>query len=136
MKKLFCAAVVVGGIMAAGSAGAADLAVPYKAPPPPPVYNWSGFYLGAHVGGGWGENRVTDNNLIGFILGIPSSSQFSTSGWLAGGQAGYNYQIGRLVIGPEVDFSWANINGTENDTLRILGVGPIIGNRVLTDRTD
>src|SRR5207249_4846635 len=41
----------------AGAANAADLPPAYKAPPPPPVvapaYNWSGFYIGGHFGGGW-----------------------------------------------------------------------------------
>ena len=44
----------MGLIVLAGGAHAADLsaALPTKAPPPPaPVaYDWSGFYLGAHVG--------------------------------------------------------------------------------------
>ena len=36
---------------------AADIARPvYKAPPPVPAsYNWTGFYLGANLGGGWGH---------------------------------------------------------------------------------
>ena len=38
----------------AAPASAADM--PVKAAPPPPVapiYNWTGFYIGAHVGGAW-----------------------------------------------------------------------------------
>jgi len=39
-------------------AAAADL--PRKAPiyTPPPVYSWTGFYIGANIGGGWGGRSV------------------------------------------------------------------------------
>jgi outer membrane immunogenic protein len=53
MKKLLLASVAVGAvaaIAAAGSANAADLPI-YKAPPPvAPVWNWTGCYIGGHVG--------------------------------------------------------------------------------------
>src|SRR5437868_4728581 len=56
MKKLLLLAGTA--LVAAGSANAADLPprLAYKAPPPPivaPVYNWTGFYVGGHFGGGW-----------------------------------------------------------------------------------
>jgi len=34
----------------AGSANAADFAMPMKAPPPLLVFSWTGFYIGADVG--------------------------------------------------------------------------------------
>src|SRR5262245_41408321 len=44
-------------IVASGSAMAAD--IPVKAPvlkaPPPAVWTWDGFYIGAHVGYSWGD---------------------------------------------------------------------------------
>ena len=100
-------------------ASAADLAV--KARPiaaPAPIWNWTGFYIGAHVGAGWGE---TESTLTGFAvpaipiainnLGIPFS-QTSRSGFLGGVQAGYNWQAGWAVIGVQGDFAGADIKGT------------------------
>lgn len=60
MKRLFLAG--VGLLALAGAAAAADLPPGpgpyYKAPAYlPPVYNWSGFYLGVNGGGGFGSSN-------------------------------------------------------------------------------
>src|SRR4029078_9436660 len=59
MKKFLLGTVGLVALgMAAGPASAADLAAPpvYKAPPMvAPIYDWSGFYIGAN--GGWGESH-------------------------------------------------------------------------------
>ena len=53
MKKFLLG--TLGLVAMAAPALAADL--PVKAPPPvlPPMYNWSGFYIGGN--GGWGRRR-------------------------------------------------------------------------------
>jgi opacity protein-like surface antigen len=79
------------------SAHAADM--PVKAPPPPfQPYNWSGFYLGANVGGAWtnGSLNIPGNNLYG-----------GTTEFIAGVQAGYNFQAGHFLFGVEGDFDGA-----------------------------
>jgi outer membrane immunogenic protein len=90
-----------------GAAMAADISRPvYKAPPAgalPVTYDWTGFYVGGHVGYGWAHNDWRD----AFGLGLTNSS----NGFLGGGQAGFNYQIGQFVLGAEGDFSWSGING-------------------------
>ena len=57
------------GALALASLSLPSFAADLKAPPPvaPPVllYNWSGFYIGGHVGYGWGSNDWTDNTLVG-----------------------------------------------------------------------
>jgi outer membrane immunogenic protein len=58
-----------------------------------PITNWTGFYLGAHLGGGWGESGPVD-----------------TSGLVGGFHGGYNYQVEKFVFGGEADFSFANIS--------------------------
>lgn len=90
-----------------------------------PSHNWSGFYAGLHAGGTWGDTHVdvgcNDANSIfaGFCaLAAPSGlppSGFSPdmSGYLGGGQAGYNFQSGNWVFGVEADVSWTDADGAE-----------------------
>ena len=92
---------------------AADMRMPVKAPPAPVQtygYNWTGFYIGGHVGGAWAEK---DWVAEGFG---PLGSQ-KIDGFIGGGQVGFNYQVGALVWGVEADFSWANLDGSFTDTV-------------------
>ena len=90
----------------------------YKAPPPPPapVYNWTGVYVGGNVGGSWGNARTdiagsaTTVSTIGpFAITNPpatfaDSQTQRLSGFIGGGQIGYNYQFSpRWVLGFEAD---------------------------------
>jgi len=79
-------------------AAAADMAArPYtKAPAAIAINNWTGFYLGA-MGGYAQEN---------------SSGIGTLSGGFAGGTAGYNWQMGNLVLGIEADAAWADVGAT------------------------
>src|SRR5262245_52680225 len=86
-----------------GSAIAADMVL--KAPPTP-VFTWTGFYVGAHVGGGWARTEWTDPAGPPFDLG-----SHTATGWLGGFQVGGNYQIGQWVFGVEGQFSWARLDG-------------------------
>jgi outer membrane immunogenic protein len=96
---------------AALPAQAADMAVPYKAPPPPPpAFSWSGFYIGAHVGAGWGSREFDYNDLTPAAPFLWDSS-VPVNGPLAGGQIGANWQVGWAVLGVEADGSWANLTG-------------------------
>ena len=87
----------------------------YKAPPAgvlPVAYDWTGFYVGGHVGYGWAEKDWRD----AFGLNIANKA----NGFLGGGQVGFNYQIGQFVLGAEGDFSWTGINGGTT----LLGIVP------------
>jgi outer membrane immunogenic protein len=113
----------VGGIvLAAGSlacvfsAEAADLpAAPRPAPLAPvayapPVYNWSGFYVGGHIGGGFADSSWSDPFTGG-------SNNFNKGGFLGGGQVGFNTQFNWLVLGLEGDFSWTGIKSHGTDSI-------------------
>jgi outer membrane immunogenic protein len=77
-------------------------------PPVPPVYSWTGFYVGAHGGWGWGTTKIQDE-----ILLLPQDPIYTKfDGPLAGAQAGFNYQMGNVVLGAEVDGSWAYIRAS------------------------
>ena len=93
MKKFLLGTVALIALGASVPAMAADLAArPYtKAPAyvPAPIYNWTGFYIGGHVGGAFnGSNGFggTSDNSDGRFLGglqIGADYQFAPN-WLVG----------------------------------------------------
>lgn len=108
-------ALAAGSVLCVCSADAADLPVrmPPAAPPvsyAPPVYNWSGFYVGGHLGGGFADSHWSDPFTGG-------SNTFSKGGFLGGGQVGGNLQFNWLVVGLEGDFTWTGINSTGLDSI-------------------
>jgi opacity protein-like surface antigen len=68
------------------TAFAADLAYKVTAPPLVPMHNWTGFYVGANLGGAWASGTLTDNVTGASITG-------NHSGFIGGGTAGYNWQF-------------------------------------------
>ena len=87
-------------------------------PPPEPlysptsVYDWSGFYVGANAGASWsngGNVTISDPK-----LGSQSINVGSRSGFIGGGQLGYNFQSGAFVGGVEADIQYANIGSSIN----------------------
>lgn len=103
MKRLTCAGLAL--LALTGAAWSADLAPApyYKAPPylPPPVYTWTGFYLGVNGGGGFGWSKWDT-----------TTSSLNPTGGVFGGTLGYNYQIGPAVLGVEGDIDWAGLSGS------------------------
>src|SRR5271165_5705288 len=86
---------------------AADLPIvssmPLKSPPPIATYNWSGFYIGGHVGysRGYGRDTLFDSG--------PSAADSSFGSVFGGMQFGYNYRLSsRLLVGIEGDISFPN----------------------------
>jgi outer membrane immunogenic protein len=95
MKKILLATVAV--IAFGAPAFAADLgAAPRYTKAPAyaqPIYNWTGFYIGGHIGGAFGG----DNSILG-------SSRF-----LGGVQGGADYQFApNWVAGIEAQYSWTS----------------------------
>jgi len=79
-----------------------------KAPPAPSLQQWAGFYIGAHGGYGWKKNSFDGfASLIIAPIDGPDSR-----GFVAGGQAGYNWQYRQVVAGIEIDGSATGIKGT------------------------
>jgi outer membrane immunogenic protein len=91
-------------IVSGGTSFAADM--PTKAPPlaPATVFNWNGFYVGGYAG-------LTTGRDDWFFPSARTATSPDTSGALAGGQIGYNYQAGNWVVGVEGDGAWTNFDG-------------------------
>jgi outer membrane immunogenic protein len=110
---------------------AADM--PLKAPPYE-VLSWSGFYLGANIGGGWARSGVdytpNDPTMQSWFDpaptgegGKPPATSISSSGVIGGVQVGYNWQVARIwVVGIETDFDGSGVRGSSLTTSS-LGVG-------------
>jgi outer membrane immunogenic protein len=108
IRKFGWALAAVVSVAGLGAASAADMAVKAR-PMPVPIYNWTGCYIG--LSGGAKGIGTNDNVTIPAATGLAGTSTLSTldlgrgenETWLAGGQAGCNYQSGNWVFGVEAD---------------------------------
>jgi opacity protein-like surface antigen len=106
MNRLFAALIATTVLVPVGVASAADM--PVKAPVPKAAklpYDWSGLYLGGHLGYMWGRTRVEED-------GVVTEPNATTNGTVGGVLLGYNWQSGPVVLGLEGDFGWTNAHGT------------------------
>jgi outer membrane immunogenic protein len=99
-------------------ASAADLprkAPAYTPPPPAPVYNWTGFYVGA--GGGYGMFNVDNEGIT--PTGVVNSTNQTAGGrgWFGTVVGGFDYQFSdRFVAGVFADTDFSDIKGRLADT--------------------
>ena len=86
--------------------------VPRYAAPALVRSDWTGFYFGAHLGGTWGTTGAFDNQGYNLPKGGGDSWGANTSGFVAGGQLGYNWRVGALLLGLEGDVGDLGLNGS------------------------
>jgi outer membrane immunogenic protein len=113
----------IGALALAGTTLAASAADIPRRPPPPPVvappvvYNWSGFYIGGHVGAKWADHDgdIFLDNFAAFtplgLLAFGNGGEDETA-FKGGGQIGFNWQAGGWVFGVEGDFSGTSLERT------------------------
>jgi outer membrane immunogenic protein len=131
MRQVLGVGAALAALIVSAPAMAADL--PFKAPPPvaAPAPTWTGFYVGANVGGVWTHSDGTWNPL-------PSPATFNAnaltgaidaSGVAAGVHGGYNYQIGpSFVAGIEADWTWTDASASFTQTWTFFGTAtPVAG---------
>ena len=107
---------VAGAVALVASANAADMYSAEGGLKDGPVYGantWTGFYIGAHAGGVWGNASLKDDINDGVT---PGPFPYSAAGAFGGGTAGYNLQRGHLVFGVEADAGYMDLSGS-----RIIG---------------
>src|SRR5262249_37143145 len=116
MKKLLLAGVAASALTIAHQGNTADLARPVlKAPPPLPVFSWTGCFAGVQTGWGWARHKVdqTQFNTLGPGLTVSSASSghIDSSGAVFGGQIGCDYQfVGTsFVVGVQGTFLGTNL---------------------------
>ena len=109
MRKVLFSTVALAALV--GQAFAADLPSIKEAPvyvAPPPIFSWTGLYVGADIGGSWGSaNIFAPGTLFTF------SHNAKNDGVIGGGFIGYNYQFNNFVLGLQ-----GEIDGTGNGNSR------------------
>jgi outer membrane immunogenic protein len=119
MRKLSLAGVAL-AVLVVGPAMAADLSLKpiYKAPPAPvPVWNWTGCYVGGHVGGLWAHKDWTDHTVPSATYG-QSLGGHDADSWVGGVQGGCDYQfVNGAVVGIQGDYGWTDANGSNANLL-------------------
>ena len=126
VRRIFLTSVSVVGLCTATIVAA-------EARPNAPVSalpSWTGFYIGLNAGGAWGNSNpaLTGNNpnaaplFFGTALSVPP--KLSPSGFIGGGQFGYNAQNGQWVFGGEVDFSGLSAKADASVNPFFSGKGP------------
>jgi outer membrane immunogenic protein len=111
LKKLIFAGAALGLSAFPGFAADLPMAPAYV---PPPVYDWTGFYIGGNAGWGWSTSKSSE--ILPGTGAFPVGTVFTPrdgSGWVGGFQVGYNWQVApNFVFGFEGEWSWTDIHGT------------------------
>src|ERR1051326_3800209 len=92
----------------AGPALAADMAPLVKAPVAAPVYDWNGFYVGAHLGGAWERRSFSQATTSGPLI---ESATLNSSSVAGGGQIGFNWTSANILLGLEAAISGTGLRG-------------------------
>jgi outer membrane immunogenic protein len=97
------------------TAQAADMGVPvhsyYPPPPPPAIYDWTGIYVGGHIGGGMLVDSVSQNGLSPNGFNLASTGDLRPAGVIGGAQVGANYEFAPWVVGLEGSWTESAITG-------------------------
>jgi outer membrane immunogenic protein len=95
------------------AASAADLPASAYVKAPPPAWLWTGFYVGADVGGVWSSDAVSP--MVPDGGAFPRTNTLHSNSWTAGGTIGYNFQSGPFVFGVEGDLGHMHIGNSKLD---------------------
>jgi outer membrane immunogenic protein len=108
-----------------GVANAADMPVKAPAPPPPPAFDWNGFYIGAYVGAAWMDQATTTDPClttlaaacvaagVGTYNGVPPTGYDMNSSFVGGGTIGVNWQpTPYTLLGLENNYGYLNLKGS------------------------
>jgi len=107
MFKLRKVALLLGGVVVCGVFGTGTASAVS------PIYNWTGFYVGANAGVSGGQFHQT----YAYSDSTFSYDAARATGFSGGVQAGVNFQpgAGSLVFGAEADFQGSTLMGTYAD---------------------
>jgi outer membrane immunogenic protein len=103
-------------------------------------YSWTGLYGGMSAGYGWGDAHLDTTVVGGFgaanqaLVSDLDTLDLSPDGFTIGGQVGFNYQFGHLVLGAEFDFDYFGLEDSKTEDAVFVGGGNFtVRNRLETD---
>ena len=104
-----------------------------NAPKADQAYNWTGVYFGLNAGYGFGGGNsfsfvpISANWLPAYNAGaVASPNSLNPSGFIGGGQIGYNYQVNKYVlVGLEADIQSASIRDSKSQGTQATGFVPV-----------
>jgi high affinity Mn2+ porin len=131
VKGLLVAGVSLMAVASRADAADPSLSMPVDGLPVPSAYDWTGFYVGGHLGYAWGSSNFTAPGISSSLnLSQPVDTFYETGSFFEGLQAGYDYMLpNRIVIGAEADASFPSfpnlagisIGGTSTFTSPTIG---------------
>jgi outer membrane immunogenic protein len=121
-SKYIAALAITAAALGANAASAADLSRPYYSKAPAfvdSIYNWSGFYVGGHLGGSWTNQSWTNTATTAAFGDLTPGQGFGQrgTGVFGGGQVGYNWQASNYVFGLEGTVSGMDNRGSLLNTV-------------------
>ncbi len=116
MKKLLLVGAALAVCCDAAWAQAPDARKPDFASP---AYDWSGFYVGATAGAAWGQYAPRTSTVSAHYIGprgaaaiaAAGTQTINSTGFVAGLEAGYDWQVGNALIGLEADLQAVDLEG-------------------------
>ncbi len=110
----FCLAVIASLITSTAFAAGSTTSASNPAIPGDVAGNWSGFYVGGHIGGQWANGTYTPYSTTSGAQLAPAISG-SSSSFEGGGQAGYDYMLdSRSLVGVAADLSLLKGSASSN----------------------
>jgi outer membrane immunogenic protein len=104
-------------------AHSADMGVParsYYPALPPAIYDWTGIYVGGHIGGGMLVDSVSQNGVSPGVFNLTGTGNLRPAGVIGGAQVGANYEFVPWVVG--VEASWTDSAITGNTLIGCTGL--------------
>src|SRR5215468_10212166 len=114
-RSLATASFVLCGFIGMAAAQAADMGVPsrsYYPPLPPAIYDWTGIYVGGHIGGGMLVDSISQNGVSPNGFNLVNTGNVRPAGVIGGGQVGANYEFVPWVVGVEASWTDSAITGS------------------------
>jgi high affinity Mn2+ porin len=116
------AGAALGAICISAPVRAADVNLPVKAPYLKTVFDWTGFYVGAHAGYSHGTSTAT------LVDPAVTTTNNTFSGMIGGLQAGYNWRTNSgLLLGVESDITFPNYL-TSNSVMSLIATPRSLAN--------